>query len=208
MSTINVWQGQFGDEYTDRNVVDSQKRVPAFREMFRDLDLGYVIEIGCNRGHNLQAVRTVLPDAIITGIEPNQKALHEAKKVGHAMYGKGDNLPFGNGTYDLAFTAGVLIHIPPAELDDVLTEVMRVTRRYILAIEYAADEDTAITYRGNEGLLWKRDFYGHYKRLNPQITLVRSGYWKAEDGFDDCTWWLMEKPGRIVGNKSQSLRLE
>lgn len=76
-----------------------------------------------------------------------------------------------------------------------MQEIARVSSAYILAIEYFAEEDTEVTYRGNSGLLWKRDFWKHYTFAVPHLVLMRSGYWAKEDGFDRCHYWLMKKVG-------------
>ena len=69
---LNEWKGLFGDEYTDRNVVEWQARFPLFRQMLGDLNLKRVLEIGCNRGHNLVAMIGLLGEgADVIGIEPN-----------------------------------------------------------------------------------------------------------------------------------------
>jgi hypothetical protein len=68
-----------------------------------------------------------------------------------------------------------------------------VSKRYILAIEYFAQEETAIHYRGHDNLLWKRDFPQHYRSQFPDLALIRSGCWGPEDGFDRTHWWLLEK---------------
>jgi len=57
---LQAWKGDFGKAYTDRNVIDWQRRAPAFQKMFEGLALDRVLEVGCNRGHNLPAVRQAL----------------------------------------------------------------------------------------------------------------------------------------------------
>ena len=83
------------------------------------------------------------------------------------------------------------------DIPEALNEIYRVCRRYILAIEYYADEETAIHYRGHDDMLWKRDFKKHYLMQFPDLSIVRSGYWGHEDGFDRSHWWLFEKVGDL-----------
>ncbi len=195
---LDQWTGDFGRAYTERNVYDWKLRVPAFRAMLKDLSLERVLEVGCNRGYNLLALREVLgPGPEIVGVEPNAFALEIARAASPrvaAVHGDAYNLPFPDASFDLVFTVGVLIHIPPEELPKALTEIHRVSRRYILAAEYYAAEETPIVYRGQNDLLWKRDFRQHYQTLFPGLRLLREGYWDAEQGFDRTHWWLLEKP--------------
>lgn len=196
---LNAWEGEFGTAYTERNVVDWQQRLPAFRQMLDGLSLPRVLEVGCNRGHNLVLLAELLGESCdIVGVEPNRHALKLARlatpEVG-VLHGNAFDLPFKDSSVDLVFTAGVLIHIDPAELPAALAELHRVSRRYILCIEYFAEEETPVTYRGQEGLLWKRDFLGCFQVQFPGIELIRHGYWGPDSGFDRTHWWLMEKAG-------------
>lgn len=192
-----VWQGEFGEAYTGRNVMDWQTRLPAFRVMLEGLPVKRVLEVGCNRGHNLVALAEILEQGTeVIGIEPNQYALGIAReassKVG-VLKGQAVDLAFKDEYFDLVFTACVLIHIPLSDLPLALAENYRVSNRYILAIEYFAEEETGIHYRGHDDLLWKRDFLKHYETQFPDLALIRSGYWGPEDGFDRTHWWLLEK---------------
>lgn len=197
---LDAWQGEFGTAYTDRNLVDWRTRLPAFQEMLTGLSLGRVLEVGCNRGHNLALLTTLLGAGCeIAGVEPNPHALTLARQAAPnavVLEGNAFQLPFQDDYADLVFTAGVLIHIATDDLPRALAEMHRVSRRYLLAIEYFAQEDTAIVYRGEEGLLWKRDFLASYQARFPGIRLLRHGYWGAESGFDRTHWWLMEKAGQ------------
>jgi len=195
--TLSAWQGDFGDAYTERNVVEWSRRLPAFQTMFAGLSLTRVLEVGCNRGHNLAALAALLPaEAEIVGIEPNLHALEIARVASphaSALYGHALDIAFRNDYFDLVFTAGVLIHISPADLDTAFREIVRVSRRYILAVEYFAEEETPVEYRGQTGLLWKRDFKAAYLECCPNLKLLRSGFWDMESGFDRTTWWLFQK---------------
>lgn len=196
---LKIWQSDFGDAYTDRNQTDWHIRTPAFQVMLAGLSLERVLEVGCNRGHNLVALAKQLgEDCEVVGLEPNQKALEIARasspKVG-VLRGHASDLCFRDGYFDLVATACVLIHIPLTDLSLAMSEIYRVSRRYILSIEYYAEEETPIHYRGHDELLWKRDFLHHFRTQFSDLTLVNSGYWGPEDGFDNTHWWLLEKTG-------------
>lgn len=192
-SQVRIWEGKFGDAYTDRNVLDYRTRLPAFRSMVSELSIERVLEVGCNRGHNLATLTRILGDECeVIGVEPNQHALGLARTLRN-LRGHASNLPFKDDYFDLVFTANVLIHIPLPDLAGTLAEIYRVSKRYILAIEYFAKEETAIFYRGHGDLLWKRDFLMHYQKQFPNLTLICAGYWGPEAGFDRSHWWLFEK---------------
>jgi Methylase involved in ubiquinone/menaquinone biosynthesis len=194
---LEIWEGEFGKAYTDRNEIDWRARLPAFQQMLDSMPIKRVLEVGCNRGHNLVCLAELLgEESDVVGVEPNRYALEIARassvKVG-VLYGQAFDLPFKDGYFDLVFTAGVLIHIPLKDLPLALSEIYRVSKRYILAIEYFAQEETVVHYRGHDNLLWKRDFLQHYQSRFSDLTLIRSGYLRSEDGFDRTHWWLLEK---------------
>jgi hypothetical protein len=62
---------------------------------------------------------------------------------------------------------------------------------YVLAIEYDADEEEEIEYRGQMGLLWKRPYGELYADLG--LTMIHTELIGRDQGFDDCRWWLMRK---------------
>jgi pseudaminic acid biosynthesis-associated methylase len=190
---LEMWSGEFGKQYTDRNQVDWRTRVPLLRPMVEGLSLGRVLEVGCNRGHNLVALREILgEEAELIGVEPSPYAREIARSAGvDARDADAFGLPFADGHFDLVFTAGVLIHVALEHLPRAMREVYRCSRRYILAIEYFSEEETAIHYRGHQDLLWKRSFLRHYQSLFPDLTLVRQGY---VEEWDRSNWWLLEKP--------------
>ena len=162
--------------------------------MLGGLDIRSVLEVGCNRGHNLLALQHL--GYRVAGVEPNAYARGIARKALLTVAG-GDlyAIPYGDASFDLVFTCGVLEHVPPRLLDAALAEVVRVSRRYVLAVEYHADEDVEVVYRGKPAMLWKRDYAAHY--LNPCLS-VRSGLRLTASGelgaeFDNARFVLLEK---------------
>ena len=174
--------------------------------MLEGLALGASLEVGCNRGHNLPAVRNVVgPDCAIAAVEPNAYARRLAAALDKDFCvtdGSVCALPYGDGHFDLVFTVGVLIHVPLTDLSAALAEIYRVSARHVLFVEYFAETETEIEYRGHTGALWKRNFLQHCQTNHPDLCLLRSGYWTPEDGFDRTHWWLLEKV-RFEGIGSQ-----
>jgi len=164
--------------------------------MLEGLPIKHALEVGCNRGYNLMALADLFEWDLV-GIDPNQHACELARassaKFG-VLLGHVFDLPFKDGYFDLVLTVGVLIHIALADLPVALSEIYRVSRRYILVNEYFAEEETLIPYHNHNDLLWKRSFLKHYQTQFPDLALIRSGHWEREDGFDQTRWWVLEKP--------------
>jgi pseudaminic acid biosynthesis-associated methylase len=194
---LEAWKGTFGDQYTLRNSVEWQSRVGGFRSILTGLSVGRVLEVGCNRGHNLIALSEILgPEVELVGVEPNLSALHLARrstdKAGF-LAGTLYDLPFKPGYFDLVFTCGVLIHVPDEKLPTALGELDRVTSRYLLLMEYFSEQDEGLVYRGETGLLWKRNFPLHVRKACDDLTLSGQGYLGLEEGFGRVHWWLMSR---------------
>ena len=194
---LDDWRGEFGVAYTERNPLDWRTRVHAFTEMCGGLDIESALEVGCNRGHNLQTFAEILgPNARVEGVEPNPYARElagEAQPAVRVIEGDIYALPVADRSFDLVFTAGVLIHVPPEMLDAALAELDRVSRRFVLCVEYYAPAETEIVYRDRAGMLWKRDFAAEFATRLPQLTMIRSGYVGPDSGFDRSHWWLFER---------------
>lgn len=194
---LETWSGDFGKAYTDRNVVDYHTRIDAYSEILSGLPVHRVLEVGCNRGHNLLAVGEVLGEQCeLIGVEPNPYARELARasspKLG-VLFGQASDLPLKDGYVDLAFTSGVLSHVALENLPAAMREICRVSNRYVLALEIYAEDETIVPYRGHDDLLWKRDFLKIYQDSCPELKLVSTGYIGPEQGYDRAHWWLMEK---------------
>ena len=85
----------------------------------------------------------------------------------------------------------MLIHIPPEELGKAMNKLIRMSSDWVLAIEYEADQEEEIVYRGKKGLLWKRPYGELYQEMG--LTMVETGKLQQDVGFDNCRYWLMRK---------------
>jgi pseudaminic acid biosynthesis-associated methylase len=182
------WIGAFGLEYTDRNPQSLEEMEELYRKNYgisrtelngRFLDglnrSMKILEVGSNIGHQLQCLQRMGFDRLY-GIELQSYAVEIAKSKSkniNIIQGDASDIPFKDGYFDLVFSSGVLIHIDPTNLPDVLKEIHRCTKKYIFGFEYYSDETQEIPYRGNSDLLWKADFAGKYLELFDNLTLVK-----------------------------------
>lgn len=199
-ATEKFWTGEFGDEYQRRQKEQARGNIPANTAFFAKVlssthDVQRVIELGCGTGQNLVAINRLLPHAALLGVEINENA---AKEVPFSVVKQSilDVNPNMVKSADLVFTKGVLIHIDPDELYRVYDVLYRCSRRYVLIAEYFNPTPTEVNYRGNTGVLWKRDFAGELMDTYPDLRLVDYGFtWARDPNFpqDSVTWFLMEK---------------
>lgn len=194
-SQLDIWTSEFGARYTDRNDKELPARRGAWAHMLRDIPTSSILEVGCNVGWNLSYLHDMGREGL-AGIEPQSGAVDRAKSrlpSCDIRQGNAFDLPFPDAHFDLVFTSGVLIHIHPDDVKTALDEMYRVSRRYILYIEYDADEETPIHYRGVSDALWKRDHEATWRAAHPRLTPLRRGHWGMVDGYDSCGWCLFEK---------------
>jgi pseudaminic acid biosynthesis-associated methylase len=191
-----LWQGDFGDAYTARNAGASEGRLPFWKDLLGGIAVERVLEVGCNLGANLRWLATLLPPHQVYGVDINNTALTQLRSelpTVNALWSTARFLPFRDGFFDLVFTTGVLIHQPQTSLPEVMSEIVRCSKRYVLAGEYHAESLTEVPYRGQEGALFKLDFGARYLELFPDLKLVRTGFLPRGSGWDDLTWWLLER---------------
>lgn len=195
MSQAKIWGGEFGDQYTDRNRVDWLRRISFWTEIVALTGIQSALEVGCNAGWNLLALRMVNPRLELYGIDVNERALSQARnlrfnaKNDTAKKRFGRDLKFG-ARYDLVFTAGCLIHISQKDIEAEMRAIKGLSNRYILAVEYDAPEATQIIYRG-DAECWKRPYGFMYSHMG--LKIIADGEATKDQGFDNCHWWLMEK---------------
>jgi pseudaminic acid biosynthesis-associated methylase len=195
-----LWSGRFGDEYVDRNLGAYEERRGFWRSLLASVKPQTVLEVGCNVGGNLQWIAEKVPVTGINGVDVNEKALAQCRSRipgVNATYGSARDLPFEDRTFDLVFTMGVLIHQPEESLPEVMDEMVRVSKRFVLCGEYYEKETTEVRYRGYRNALFRRDYGGLFlSRFDGEIELAFRGLLTPDDGFDNVTWWLFERTSR------------
>lgn len=199
------WVGEGGDAYTQRNRVDWRKRIQFWEDVMAMTGARSVFEVGCNAGWNLSAINAAAPFATLYGADVNMAAANQA---GAALGTKAiiDDMDIAaveeklisqhwhfEPTYELVFTAGVLIHLAPEHLRTAMKRIAFLSCDYVLAVEYEAPSETAIQYRGRTDLLWKRDYGRLYEGLGLGLSLEKKWHAGKDQGFDNCTAWLLRK---------------
>lgn len=201
---LESWRGLFGNAYTERNAVTAERLriyTRAYAAIWQHIATdppASILECGCNVGIGLRALSNIT-SAELSAIEPNDKARAIAASSGVApksriVEGIVQDIPFPDNSFELAFTSGVLIHVSPDDLDAALSELARVSRKYVLMIEYYSKNLEEIDYRGQHEMLWKADYGALFMEKNPGWRPIEAGFfWNETTGFDDSNWWLFRR---------------
>jgi len=190
-----TWNGDFGIRYSIRNKIFPESLIPFYKRILKNIKVEKILEVGCNRGHNLVAL-SYCGQFDLYGIDINPYSIllaRENKEISFSVGGIYDIL-YKNEFFDLVMTVGVLIHLEPKTLKDAIKELLRVSKKYFLMMEYNYDfkEFEKIEYRENVGL-WR----GNFKKFvldNFDVKIVIEGESGPEEGFGDKRgYFLFEK---------------
>ncbi len=107
------------------------------------------LEVGCGYGRLLREVRQWL-DTPLVGVDFSESQLRAARsylgeiRIPLVLADATEGLPFRDGAFDVVYTQGSLMHVPPPLDRDYRSELMRVSRRYIIHTEDT--RETEITF--------------------------------------------------------------
>lgn len=199
---LDFWQGEGGSSYLRRNKI-TRAEIRARMDSLSKIFFGppavipkNILEVGAGPGGNLLAIHEFLPSSRLFAIEPNLDARNhlENLSIAEVYDGHAGSICAADASFDLVFTAGVLIHIHPDRLDDCLKEIARVSRRHVLCIEYFAPTCEPVTYYGATRI-WRNDFGKRYMDVCGLKPVSTGFFWKWDgSGYDNTVWHLLEKP--------------
>ena len=152
-----VYDEAFWDLYTGENETRyNAKFVSLIRNMAISFQCQNVLEIGCGTGIDLRLV----PDTIkIYGADRHRIALD----IAQAHMPQGDfvcadivSLPFGDRTIDMIFTHQLLNYLDAATLEAGISEMHRISARYVLSCEAYGPDGKVIkgAYRYRDMTQW------------------------------------------------------
>ncbi len=194
------WAGEFGDSYVDRN--KSSQLIGAKLSFWTKVlshaqQIKSVIEFGANIGLNLKAIRSILPEASLVGVEINKKAYSQLCQIPDVRAYNESIFDFSaENNYTLSISCGFMIHINPEFLPNVYDVLYRSTNKYILVAEYYNPTPVTVNYRGHDDRLFKRDFPGEMLARFSDLSLVDYGFVYHGDPnypLDDLNWFLLTK---------------
>jgi len=164
------YDSKLWNEYTDNNKNTEHKELSKLIYHI-SLSLGskQICEVGCNVGNNLSEFPK---DYDVNGIDLNECALEQARKkypFFNFKHTSNDKMPYEDSTFDIVFTRGVLIHIPKENLFLVMSEMTRISKKWIFNLEYFGEDDKMIDWKRGENLLWYRNMKENWSNHNVEI---------------------------------------
>lgn len=160
---IDYW-----NKYTDENELNYNQEFAKFiRDLATSLKASSVLEVGCNCGNDL---REFPKNIEVNGIDLNEHALEIGrKKLDSVKFQKGSilDIPYDDSSMDFVFTHYLLNYIPDHQMEKAISELFRVSKKYILTCE-SFDENECPIKGENEA--WKRNVYKRW--LNFQVKII------------------------------------
>lgn len=152
-----------------------------------------LLEVGCASGQNLHLLHQMRPEAALSGIELNAKAV----AVGNRHFkdngmpitlrqGKADGLgSIPDKSVDILFTDGLLVCIGPDKIERVLRDFLRIARHGLVFMEWNTFTDGSV-YADH----WLHNYRALLAKLVPpgNVSLIKQppelwgGMW-AESGY-------------------------
>jgi phospholipid N-methyltransferase len=158
-----------------------------------------ILEIGCNCGPNLYLLAREYPNARIEGIDINTVAVETGNKLFKQegiknvkmQFGKADELSqFKNNEFDIVFTDAVLIYIGPDKIKKVMNEIIRITQKALILIEWHYElpqndySGLGVYYYG----CWIRNYVNLLKQFpsvrNVHVTKIPVKSWESKNWRD------------------------
>jgi len=152
-----------------------------------------ILEIGCNCGPNLYMLAKKFPDAEIRGIDVNPMAVQKGNEwfteegISNVKLsvGKADDLrQFKGKSFDVVFTDAVLIYIGPDKIKKVIEEMLRVTRKALIFLEWHCFDSKCNplgVYVGH----WMRDYIALLREFIPEskikVTKLPKALWPDQN---------------------------
>lgn len=206
---FRVWKGNFGADYTDRNVKTPAQEDEIYQkfygvtrsamnqEFLGDFDRSLkTLEVGTNIGNQLMLLKK-MGFTNVYGIDAQFHAIKLSKnRLGYALpfvQASALHLPFHNQTFDLVFTSTVLIHVAPENLKEVFQEMYRCTRQYIWGFEFYHPVCTAKAYHDHDNLLWGGDYSGEFLKHFPDLKLLKQQRYDFHEPGKSNVMYLLEK---------------
>lgn len=112
-----------------------RKRSKWFTRFLRRYDFDSIFEAGCNSGRNLWYIKEKF-DCEIGGIDINENAIQLAsEKMPKGRFEVCSLYDMDVEPYDIVFTMGTMIHIPPNGIDRVIDHCIKKASKYVIHIE-------------------------------------------------------------------------
>lgn len=179
------WQehgGEWADEYDTRKRSQPEYHIQEIMlaAYFANHAPARILEFGCGVGRHLSYLSKI-PNLDVHGFDQSPTMIGECRRWATeswmdehitlgAPYGR---LPYDDNSFDIVYSAEVLVHVRPEHLLGTLGELLRIARGQVFHME--TSEHHVIASGEHDGC-WKHDLVAAYARLGHTCEMMPSGY--------------------------------
>jgi len=146
---------EYWNKYTEKSESQYNEEFAKFiRDLVVSLRCNSVLEVGCNAGN---ALRLFPENFEVHGIDLNGNSLERARKNLPSFKfqnGSVTKIPFEDSSIDFVFTHMVLNYIPAEDMPKAISEMFRVSKKYLLTCELFDENESPIE---DEIQFWNRN---------------------------------------------------
>ncbi|WP_319577730.1 class I SAM-dependent methyltransferase [uncultured Desulfobacter sp.] len=141
-------------------------------------------EAGCGFGWNIDRVQKEFPGKKVGGIDFSLSQLQNSKdylnrKPIAVVNGDNCKMPYKDDSFDVGFSLGVFMNIHPSKIQSALAEMVRVSKKFIIHIEY---DETHTTEALRDKRKFKTNIISHdYNKLYEEMGLEQIDFKTYED---------------------------
>ena len=152
-----------------------------FAKQLKSYNFFSIYETGFFSGRNLRYIYEEFPNIKVGGLDVNKKAVEFAKqRMPYADLHHMNLHDFNsNKEYDIVFTSGILIHIPPKDVPTVLSKLLMSAKKYVMHIESIGNNEISAgpkhlkpTYKISDQIQFSPDLIGMYAKLGYSTKVI------------------------------------
>jgi len=150
--------------YWDERINELSKIIPKPLEIsileyfIKGLKPKKTLEVGCNYGRELSYIKNLTD---VYGVDYNKKMVEHATnhiRAGRFYLASAISLPFNCGYFDFVYTDGLLSHLDVSDVQKAIQEIIRVSKKFILIIEYLGTYLSTTTISNCKRNTWIHDY--------------------------------------------------
>lgn len=210
VEALGGWEGAAGASWPDRNPATVEELDVVYREryqlsrttlsgwMLRDIDRrSEILEVGASVGVQLECLRA-LGFTNLHACDVNADAIARCPFPGDVADVRA--LPYEDNSFDLVFTSGTLIHVPMDDKVQAVSEMARVTRRYLWGFEYQTYNLSVVTFEDLPPA-YLLPLNRLFSRMLPGAALLRSETWRSHADYMTYAYLIDLTPLKTEGKK-------
>ena len=159
------YEGSWVDGYSQSKDHPHRKLIIEALEKLQPFNV--VGEIGCNVGPNLKLIQERFGGVSTKGIDASPIAVEKAPSYLNIELGSLTRLPWDTKNIDVLISDAVLLYVSPQEIDRVMNEIDRVTKKAVILVE-RGDSSVMGEVRGHT---WARNYSVLLEKLGFKVSV-------------------------------------